>query len=88
MQGPEEVCLSSNPAPKLRAIEKATLVQSKPMYCHPLNTTYEDPGLGLLAALLLPPLLMSPAKKEASASFWVFPSADVMPPGDVGSGVW
>lgn len=49
---------------------------------------YDKPGLGLLAALL-PLLFMSPAKKEARASFWVLPSADDgRPPGPVGSGVW
>jgi hypothetical protein len=83
----EEVCLSSNPAPKLRAIENytGTIQANVPS---PFDKDHEDPGLGLPAALPPPPRLMSPAKKDASASFWVFPSGDVMPPGDVGSGVW
>lgn len=53
---------------------------------HGKQYNYEAPGLGLLAALP-PPLFISPAKKEASASFWVLPSTDAMPLGDVGSGV-
>jgi hypothetical protein len=58
-----------------------------------LNTFYtawqahEAPGLGLFAALP-PPLFMSPAKKEANASFCDFPSGELTPPGVVGSGVW
>jgi hypothetical protein len=47
-----------------------------------------EPGFGLLAALP-PPLFMSPAKKEARASFWVdLPSGVETWPGVVGSGVW
>jgi hypothetical protein len=45
-------------------------------------------GLGLLAALP-PPLFNNPAKNEANASFWGFPSGEVtFPPGVDGSGVW
>ncbi len=50
-----------------------------------LQGLYAAPGFELLAALP-PPLFISPAKNDARASFWDFPSTG-MELGELGSGV-